>query len=139
MGGGLYEVLVIYPRWNKGVTPANLVQKLEDSGQLHADKFWVITSPTSALLSIINMVLAWQSTSEARTLWFTAALLIFLDRIITFVYFAPTMIRKFRHPENIDPEKLKSSVRTWTSLSPLRIPLAIIAWVLGFWTIYLLR
>ena len=60
LGGGLYECLVIYPNWNKDVTPANLVQKLKDSGQWLANRrFWPVVSPAEGLLTIVNIVAAW--------------------------------------------------------------------------------
>jgi hypothetical protein len=39
IGGGLYETIVVYPRWKIDPTPATLTQKLESSGQNAALKF----------------------------------------------------------------------------------------------------
>ena len=129
MGGGLYEFLVIYPRWRKNVSPANLAQKLQDSGQATANRrYWPFISPVLTLLSIINIVLALQYTGPAHISWLTASLIIFINRVITFSYFVPTMIRKFGHPEKIDAEQLRKAVRVWTSLSPLRILIELSAW-----------
>ena len=139
MGGGLYEVLVIYHRWKKDVRPENLVQKLQDSGQAAATRrFWPIISPPLSLLSIINIVLAWQYTGAARTIWLTAALIVFIDRIITFAYFVPTMMRKFEHPEKIEERRLKKAVQVWTFLSPVRLLFELSAWSLALWALILL-
>ena len=68
VGGGLYESLVIYPRWKKDVTPASLAQNLKNSGQANANKrYWPFISPALSLLSVINIVLAWQYTGTPRT------------------------------------------------------------------------
>jgi hypothetical protein len=128
IGGGLYETLVVYPRWKKDPTPATLGQKLESSGQNSALKFWPLISPLSALLSIINMLVAWHSVG-LRTVWFGAASIIFLKSLATYLYFAPTMMRKFRRAETMDVDKLRKSVMLWTSLSPVRIVAEAAAWV----------
>ncbi len=103
IGGGLYETLVVYPRWKKDPTPATLAQNLESSGQNAALKFWPLVSPLSALLSIINMIVAWRSVGIA-TVWFGAALLIFLKSLATYLYFVPTMMRKLKRAETMDAE-----------------------------------
>ena len=133
MGGGLYESLVIYPRWKKDVRPENLVQKLHDSGQMTASRrFWPFVSPALSLLSIINIVLAWQYTeAPAHTIWLTASLLIFMNRVITFSYFVPTMLRKFEHPEKMEAAQLSKAVQVWTFLSPIRILVELSAWGLA--------
>ena len=136
MGGGLYESLVIYPRWKKDVRPDNLAQKLRDSGQMTASRrFWPFVSPALSLLSIINIVLAWKNTGPAHTIWLTASLIIFINRIITFSYFIPTMLRKFEHPEKMEAAQLSKAVQVWTSLSPIRILIELSAWGLALWAL----
>ena len=136
MGGGLYESLVIYPRWKKDVRPDNLVQKLHDSGQMTASRrFWPFVSPALSLLSFINIVLAWQYTGPARTVWLTGALIIFINRLITFSYFVPTMLRKFEHPEKMEAVQLSKAVQVWTFLSPIRILVELSAWSLALWAL----
>ena len=136
MGGGLYEFLVIYPRWKKDVRPESLVQKLQDSGQAAAARrFWPFISPVLSLLSIVNLVLAWQNTGPARTIWLTASLIIFISRVITFSYFVPTMMRKFEHPEKIEAGRLRRMVQVWTFLSPVRILIELSAWSLALWAL----
>ncbi len=140
MGGGLYESLVIYPRWKRDVTPENLVQKLKDSGQARANRrFWPFISPLQALLAILNLVLAWRYTGNAHTAWLIAALIIVVNRVITFSYFVPTMVRKFERPEGLDAAWLKKAVKLWTSLSPFRIVIEFLAWGTAVYALVLLR
>jgi hypothetical protein len=140
IGGGLYETLVMYPRWKHDVTPASLLQKLDAAGQLRANRwFWPVVSMGAALLSIVNLIVAWRSTGDVRAPWLTAAAIIFLNRLVTFSYFAPTMMRKFEHPEKIDAAALRKSVAAWTMLSPLRTCAEIAAWCFGIWAIFSLR
>lgn len=128
IGGGLYETLVVYPRWKTATTPAMLTQKLESSGQNAALKFWPLVSPLSAVLSIVNMLVAWRSVG-LTTVWFGAALIIFLKSLSTYLYFVPTMMRKFKRAETMDAEKLNRSVTLWTALSPVRIVAEAVAWI----------
>jgi hypothetical protein len=127
IGAGLYETLVVYPRWKKEPTPATLAQLLDSSGQNAARKFWPLVSPMSTLLSIINMMVAWRNVGPL-TVWFSAALIIFLKSLATYLYFVPTMMRKFRRAATMDADKLKQSVALWTSLSPVRIVVETVAW-----------
>jgi len=139
MGGGLYESLVIYPGWKHDATPENLAQKLKDSGQALANRrFWPIVSPLQALLAILNLVLAWLYKGNAHNTWLAAALIIIVTRIFTFTYFAPTMVRKFEHPEKLNASRLKKAVSLWTSLSPFRIGVEFTAWVMAIYSFVLL-
>ena len=53
MGGGLYEIFVIYPNWKHDVDPLTLRAKLESSGQiLAAKRFWPLVSPAQGVLSM---------------------------------------------------------------------------------------
>lgn len=129
IGGGLYETLVIYPRWRYDVTPDNLLEKLEDSGQLNANKrFWPLVSPAQVLLSITNLIIASLYIGTAHQAWLLAALILFLNRVLTFSYFIPVMINKFLKPQNIPAANLQVMVDTWIKLSPARILIELVAW-----------
>lgn len=131
IGGGLYEVLVIYPNWKRQVDPGTLRNKLETSGQLNANKrFWPLVSPAQVLLAILNLILAWRSTGAAHTYWLTAAAIVLTGRAITFAYFIPVMLKKIMQPEKIEAARLQRIVNLWTGLSPLRIILELAAWIL---------
>ena len=131
LGGGLYEVLVIYSGWEHDVNPLTLRAKLQSSGQiLAAKRFWPIVSPAQVLLSVINIVLALNHPGGERVYWLTAAVAVFLSRVITFSYFIPVMIRKIMEPENIEAVRLKAIVKQWIALSPLRLMVEFFAWVM---------
>lgn len=131
MGGGLYEVLVIYPGWKQDPDPHTLRAKLQSSGQiLAAKRFWPLVSPAQVLLSIINLVLAWNDTGGTHIYWLTAAIAVFLNRLATFSYFIPVMLRKIMQPETVEPSRLKAIVKRWIALSPLRLVVELFAWVM---------
>jgi hypothetical protein len=132
IGGGLYETRVVYPNWKADPTPERLPQKLIESGQaLAGRRFWPFVSPVSALLAIWNAAIAWNQTGPVRTLWLTASIAIILKSIATYVYFVPTMIRRIGRAEGMDVATLQSTVRIWTTLSPLRILVELFAWIVG--------
>ena len=59
-GGGLFEILVVYPNWKYSSNAAELKERLQSSGQVYAGaRFWPLASPAQALLAIIKLVLAW--------------------------------------------------------------------------------
>jgi len=129
LGGGLYETLVIYPNWKKDVHPSTLLEKLHSSGQMLAGtRFWPLVSPAQVLLSIANMVMAYLHDGPARCVWLTAAVIIFVSRIITFSYFIPVMLRYIMKPENVEPNRLRAIVKWWVGLSPLRLLPEAAAW-----------
>jgi len=131
LGGGLYEVLVIYPGWKHDVHPLTLRGKLELSGQIRAARrFWPIVSPAQVLLGVINIVLAWKSTGAAHPYWLAASLAIFINRVFSFGYFIPVMIRKIMQPENIEVPRLRAVVKQWIALSPIRVVVEFFAWVM---------
>lgn len=129
MGGGLYEILVIYPNWKYNVHPRTLRDKLESSGQLNAAKrFWPLVSPAQVLLAMINIALACWYHGAGQGYWLAAAITIFVTRCITFSYFIPVMIRKIMQPEKFDVGQLQAIVKQWTGLSPLRLVPEFAAW-----------
>jgi hypothetical protein len=131
LGGGLYEVLVIYPGWKHDVDPTTLRYKLHSSGQiLAAKRFWPIVSPAQVLLSVINILLAWNHTGGTREYWLVAAVAVFVSRVITFGYFIPVIIRKIMRPETIEKTRLRSIVKQWTDLSPVRLVIELFAWIM---------
>jgi hypothetical protein len=129
LGGGLYEILVIYPNWKHDADPLTLRDKLQSSGQINAGKrFWPLVSPAQGLLALINIVLAWNYSGGAHIYWLSAAIAIFATRIITFSYFIPVMIRKIMQPEHVEARRLRFVVKQWTALSPLRLIPELFAW-----------
>jgi hypothetical protein len=139
MGGGLYEVLAVYPNWKNNPTPQTFSQKLKDSGQaLAGRRFWPFISPTTALLALVNLFLAWHAPGILRTVWLAAAVAIIVKSIATYTYFVPTMIRKLAKAEAMSPEDLTKTVNRWTTLSPLRLSLELFAWIAAVWAWFLL-
>ncbi len=139
IGGGLYEILVVYPNWKHSADAADLKKRLQSSGQNYAGtRFWPLASPAQGLLAIVNLIMGWRYDGPAHHLWVTAAILIFITRVITFSYFIPVMLKKLMHAEKVPAGELPGIIRRWTSLSPLRLISEFAALIIGSWALLLL-
>ena len=84
-GAGLYEARVVIPSW-KDLPP----RTWPNTGVL----FWVyVTTVPLTLLTLANAVAAWADDGPRRYWWLTAVAITIVERIATFAYFIPTMLR----------------------------------------------
>jgi hypothetical protein len=87
LGAGLYEMRVVVPLW-ASAPPASIGHP--DSGR----RFWAfVTTGPLTLLCLANLYYAWQSQGPQHNWWLVAAVLALIDRLMTFGYFIPTLIR----------------------------------------------
>jgi hypothetical protein len=136
IGGGIYEVRVVYPNWMNRPTPETLIQRLKDSGQINGGRrFWPFVSPVVTLLSLLNIWAAFAASGVTRQIWLAAAIVIAIRSAATYLYFVPTMILKLYKPETLTQADLEETVRRWTSLSPLRVYLEFPAWMAALWVL----
>ncbi|MBL7920369.1 MAG: DUF1772 domain-containing protein [Bacteroidia bacterium] len=129
-GAGIYEARVVLPLWfNKinGKYSANYENLAEiDSGR----KFWgFITTVPLTILTIINIVLAAQSAEQISILWLTASLIVLAERIMTFSFFIPTII-KLQRNKNIPDEVVNKKIPLWINMNYLRNILMLVSWIL---------
>ena len=83
-GAGLYEARVVILQW------ADMPPKTWPNTGL---MFWVyVTTVPLTLLTLANVIAAWMERSIRRKWWLSAAAIVFLERVVTFSYFIPTMI-----------------------------------------------
>src|SRR5882724_10747400 len=86
-GAGLYETRIVVPLW-ASAPPTSLHSP--DSGR----RFWgFVTTVPLTLLTIANFCVAWQVAEPRRSYWLFAATVILVERVFTFAYFIPTIIR----------------------------------------------
>jgi hypothetical protein len=120
-GAGLYESRVVVPLWTSN-PPASMASP--DSGH----RFWAfVTTGPLTLLTIANLVVALQSQGPARAWWLTAAIVTLVERVATFGYFIPTIIRLSRKPAG-DPG-LRTGLAWWVRLNYVRNTLTLVAWI----------
>ena len=125
LGAGLYEHRIVMPRWLEASTPdprwrAEAARR-DDVGR----RFWVwATTLPLTLLAVANLIVAWQATGAARTWWLAAGIAALGERLLTFGYFIPVMIRLLGAPDS--PATAATATR-WASANHLRHVLVLAA------------
>lgn len=128
-GAGLYELRIVLPLWF--TSPPQSIGS-PDSGV----KFWafVSTGPLTAL-SIANLVIALQAPEPRHDWWLISAIVILVERLMTFVYFIPTIIRLQRSTAPA-AEVLAGAVQ-WKRMNYLRTVLTLVSWLAALKTLSL--
>lgn len=132
LGAGLYETRLVIPHWfprsaKAGYQINNQAIRDIDSGR----KFWAfVTTGPLTLLTLANLVLAWQSDLPGSYWWLAAALITLIERISTFSFFIPTAI-KLQAPTPSPAAKLYRLASLWIGLNYVRNLLTLLGWVLA--------
>ncbi|NNC01733.1 DUF1772 domain-containing protein [Corallococcus exiguus] len=123
-GAGLYEHRIALPRWlnvTGGHWSAEAARQ-DDVGR----RFWgVVTTGPLTLLTLASLYFATRATGPLRSWWLAAALVVLVDRVLTFSYFIPTMVRLMQSPDT--PGAVETATR-WVRMNHLRHVLAGGAW-----------
>jgi hypothetical protein len=107
------------PRWDGDAA------RSDDTGR----KFWAfVTTVPLTLLTLVSLVLAWRTSGELRTWWLAAAGVALVDRLFTFSYFIPTMLRLFRMGDTSEARALAAQ---WAMLDYVRHGIVLTAWLLA--------
>jgi len=127
-GAGLYEHRIVVPMWLSsspdGTTHwhADAVRR-DDTGR----RFWAfVTTIPLTLLTLANLAVASRASGDLRTWWLAAGLAALADRVFTFAYFIPTMIRLMNAP---DSSASVATASRWSHLNYLRHALVLGAWL----------
>jgi len=119
-GAGIYESRVVVPQWED--TPP---QTWPNTGL----EFWVyVTTVPLTLLTLANLVAAWQDQGPRRHWWLGAVAITVAERSATFSYFIPTMIR-LMGTEDLPEAEVKATLSQWERLSYGRHALTLAAWL----------
>ncbi|NRD60712.1 DUF1772 domain-containing protein [Corallococcus exiguus] len=123
-GAGLYEHRISLPRWldvTGGHWSAEAARQ-DDVGL----RFWgVVTTGPLTLLTLASLYFATRATGPLRSWWLAAALVVLVDRVLTFSYFIPTMVRLMQSPDT--PAAVETATR-WVRMNHHRHALAGGAW-----------
>ena len=119
-GAGLYEARVVIPSW------ATLPPRTwPNTGLL----FWVyVTTVPLTLLTLANAVVAWRDRGPRRPWWLGAVAIVAVERVATFAYFIPTMVRLMA-AEAVPPPEVASALSQWLLLNHGRHALTLAAWL----------
>lgn len=129
-GAGLYEARVAVPRWLEAVPGAGYRWNAEaarrsDSGL----RFWIyVTTVPLTLLTLASLVAAWSAPEPVRTWWLAAGAAALADRLMTFAYFIPTMLRLLRDDAAANPGAVETALR-WVNLNHVRHAAMLVAWL----------
>lgn len=118
-GAGLYEARIVVPLWTSA-PPASLSSP--DSGR----RFWaLVTTLPLTMLTIESLVATWHA--PLLIWWHVAAVIVLVERLMTFGYFIPAMLRMQR--ETKLTAALLSKIATWQRLNYVRLGLTLVGWL----------
>jgi hypothetical protein len=125
-GAGLYEHRIVVPHWivadDTGAHWNGEMARRDDTGL----RFWAFVTSPLTLLTLANLLAGWRAPDGIRFWWLAAALAALVDRIATFSYFVPTMIRLTDAGDS--PASVASAMR-WSLLNYGRHALVLAAWL----------
>ena len=131
-GAGLYEARIEFPQWL--VYSAESGRRWNAEAARQADtglRFWVyFTTVPLTLLTLANLVAAWRAQGAIRGWWLGAALTALADRVFTFSYFVPRMV-KLTNDETLSQSRAVAMASRWGQLNYLRHVLVLVAWLLS--------
>ncbi len=123
-GAGIYEARIIIPEWVKSPS----TYRWPDSGK----KFWAfVTTVPLTILCLANLVAAWLFNGVGSDVWLASAIIIAMERVFTFTYFIPNVLKIEQGSESIRKPQLKRMVTHWMYLNYIRIIMTLIAWILA--------
>lgn len=127
-GAGLYETRIVIPMWfrksaESGYRVDTEAMQTVDTGRT----FWAfVTTGPLTLLTLANLVVAWQSQSTGHDWWLAAALITLIERAGTFSFFIPTII-KLQKAEQLSPPTTSRLIRSWIWANYIRNGLTLLA------------
>jgi hypothetical protein len=130
LGAGLYEARVVLPQWTRPAPGAAFHWNAELARRTDPGlRFWAfVTTGPLTLLTVASLVAAWRSPEPRGTWWLAAAAIVLLERVATFGYFIPTMVRLQRDEAVAEPV-VRARVSRWLILNYIRNAAYLAAWV----------
>jgi hypothetical protein len=130
LGAGLYEARVVLPQWTRPAEGTGFHWNAELARRTDPGlRFWAfVTTGPLTLLTVASLVAAWRTPGPRGAWWLTAAVIVLLERLATFGYFIPTMLRLQRDaalPEAV----VRVRVQRWLLLNFMRNAAYLAAWV----------
>jgi hypothetical protein len=83
----------------------------------HRLLFWLyVTTVPLTLLTVANLITAWLTQGPRRVWYLTAVCLVLVERVATFSYFIPTMVR-LMGTEGLAQTDVKAAPSQWQGMS----------------------
>ena len=127
-GAGIYEERISVPRWLSSSEKSEHHWNAEEAQRDDTGRrFWAaVTTVPLTLLTLASLIVAWRAPGSLRSWWLTAACLALGDRIFTFSYFIPTMVRLMGAA---DSSESVIKAREWANLNYVRLAIVLAAWL----------
>jgi hypothetical protein len=119
-GAGLYEARVVIPQWEH-IPPRDW----PNTGLM----FWVyVTTVPLTLLTIASLLAAWWTQGPMRVWYLAAVCLVTVERVATFSYFIPTMVR-LMGTEGLAHADVTAALSHWLLMNHGRHVLTLTGWL----------
>lgn len=119
-GAGIYEARVVVSLW-EGLSPS----QWPNTGLM----FWAyVTTGPLTLLTIASLVAAWMTQGPMRPWYLAAVCIVIVERIATFSYFIPTML-KMMGTEGLAEADVKETLSQWLMMNHGRHLLTLTGWL----------
>ncbi len=121
---GLYEMRIVVPPWIDSVLKGEAA-RFPDAGP----RFWAfVTTVPLTLLTLASLVAAWHTPGARGSWWLGAAMTTLVERVMTFSYFIPTML-KLQRGQIVPESRVKAMASQWVKLNYVRAALSLGAWI----------
>ncbi|PSB13598.1 DUF1772 domain-containing protein [filamentous cyanobacterium CCP1] len=129
LGAGLYETRIEIPQWLMILPESGYQWNAEAARQANTGlRFWIyVTTVPLTLLTIANMIVGWHHRGSLQRWWLSAVGAATIDRLWTFSYFVPTMI-KLMDGTLPEPEAVSIALQ-WVNLNHFRHIVVLVAWL----------
>jgi hypothetical protein len=132
VGAGLYEGRIVVPQWLSFSPGVGYQWNAEAARESDVGlRFWAyVTTVPLTLLTIASLVTAWWMPAEIRFWWLGAAVTALVERVMTFAYFIPTMLKLMREDAFGKSEAVAKALQ-WSNLGYVRLATALVAWLMA--------
>lgn len=127
-GAGLYETRVLVPLWASAPPQSVLAYFTNPLRPNSGRRFWIVLTPVVGIVSLVNLIAAWQSGGPLRLWWLGASGASVVVVAVTFGYFVPALLGLARAGER-SAEEVARAVRWWVGLNWVRVAVLVGAWL----------
>jgi hypothetical protein len=132
IGAGLYERRIVVPQWLRFSPGSGYHWNAEAARQADVGlRFWAyVTTIPLTLLTLASLFAAWWTPPEMRGWWLGATAMALVDRVTTFTYFIPTMLKLMRE-DAFGKSQAVAKALQWANLDYVRLAVALVAWLMA--------
>jgi hypothetical protein len=130
LGAGLYESRIVVPQWITFSPESGWHWNAAAARQADTVlRFWVyVTTVPLTLLTLASLMAAWWTRNPVRRWWLAAASATALERVMTFTYFIPTML-KLMNDDSVPETEAVAWALQWARLGYVRHAATLVAWL----------